>query len=85
MLNFTTVIWLNTPINVLTKRVGDGSKRPMIKGNVTEAINQLLQKRVKFYSLCHHKLDTNELSQNQIIEKIISLISFKSNKENYET
>ena len=80
LLNFTRVIWLNTPVNILTKRVGDGSKRPMIKGDVTEAINNLLQKRIKFYSLCHHKLNTYKLSQNQITEKIINLISNKSNK-----
>ena len=33
LLNNTFVIWLNTPLNILVQRVGDGSKRPMIKGN----------------------------------------------------
>ena len=80
LLNYTKVIWLKTPVNVLTKRVGNGSKRPMIKGDVTEAIKNLLKKRTEFYSLCHYKLDTHKLSQNQITEKIINLISLKSNK-----
>ena len=80
LLNYTRVIWLNTPINILTKRVGDGSKRPMIKGDVTEAINHLLKKRIKFYSLCHYKINTNKLSQNKVAEKIINIISYKSNK-----
>ena len=32
LLENTKVIWLNTPLNILVDRVGDGSKRPMLKG-----------------------------------------------------
>ena len=77
LLNNTSVIWLNTPLNILVKRVGDGSKRPMIKGNARDSIGKLLKKREKFYCLCHHQLNTNKLSQNQITEKIMDLISYK--------
>lgn len=77
LLNNTSVIWLNTPLNILVQRVGDGSKRPMIKGNTRDAIETLLKKREKFYCLCHHQLDTNKLSQKQITKKIINLISCK--------
>ena len=77
LLNNTSVVWLNTPLNILVQRVGDGSKRPMIKGNTRDAIERLLKKRKKFYCLCHHQLDTNKLSQNQITEKIINLIARK--------
>ena len=77
LLNNTFVIWLNTPLNILVQRVGDGSKRPMIKGNTRDAIEKLLKKREKFYQLCHHQLNTNKLSQNQITEKIINLILCK--------
>ena len=80
LLNNTNVIWLNTPLNILVQRVGDGSKRPMIKGNTRDAIEKLLKKRKKFYCLCHHQLDTTKLSQNQITEKIIKLISCKKIK-----
>ncbi len=73
----TNVIWLNTPTNILVERIGNGSKRPMIKGDVKESINKLLKKRTKFYSLSHHQIDTSKLSQNQILEKIISLITGK--------
>ena len=79
LLNNTNVIWLNTPLNVLIKRVGDGSKRPMIKGRVRESIMQLLKIRTKHYSLCHNQLNTGSLSQNQVIEKLIYLISHQSN------
>ena len=74
------MIWLNTPIDILVQRIGDGSKRPMIKGDARETIYKLLQKRKNFYTLCHHQLNTNELDQNQIVEEIISFISHKNNK-----
>ena len=77
LINNTNVIWLNTPTNILVERIGNGSKRPMIKGDVKESINKLLKKRTKFYSLSHHQIDTSKLSQNQIMEKIISLITGK--------
>ena len=77
LLSNTFVIWLNTPLNILVQRVGDGSKRPMIKGNTRDAIEKLLKKREKFYQLCHHQFNTNKLSQNQITEKIINLILCK--------
>ena len=75
LLKNTNVIWLNTPINVLVERVGNGYKRPMIKGNTRDSIVQLLEKRTKFYSLCHNEVNTNGLSQNQVTEKLIDLIS----------
>ena len=78
LLNNTNVIWLNTPLNVLVKRVGDGSKRPMINGRAKESIMQLLKIRTKYYSLCHNQLNTGTLSQNQVTEKLIYLISHHS-------
>ena len=80
LLNNTNVIWLNTPVDILVQRIGDGSKRPMIKGDVKESINKLLNKRTKFYSLSHYKLNTNKLTQNQVAEKIITIISHQNNK-----
>ena len=75
LLKKSQIIWLNTPIETLVNRVGDGSKRPMIKGDIKKSISELLQKRIKYYSLCHDQLNTDELNQNQIIEKIIKMIS----------
>lgn len=74
LLKNTRVIWLNTPINILVNRVGDGSKRPMIKGNIKKSISELLNKRIQYYSLCHDQLDTVNLNQNQIVEKINKII-----------
>ena len=74
----TNVIWLNTPVDVLVQRVGDGSKRPMIKGRTRDSIIELLKIRTKYYSLCHSQINTEKLNQNQVTEKLINLISEKS-------
>ena len=78
LLKNTNVIWLNTPLDVLVQRVGDGSKRPMIKGKTRESIKQLLNMRTKYYSLCHNQINTDKLTQNQVIEKLIHIISHQS-------
>ena len=78
LLKNTKVIWLHTPLDILVQRVGDGSKRPMIKGRTRESIMQLLDIRTKYYSLCHNQINTDKLSQNQVIEKLIYLISNQS-------
>ncbi len=75
LLKKSHIIWLNTPIETLVNRVGDGSKRPMIRGDVKKSISELLKKRIKYYSLCHDQLNTDKLNQNQIIEKIVKIIS----------
>ena len=80
LLKNTKVIWLNSPVNVLVERVGNGYKRPMIKGDTKESIIQLLKKRTKFYSLCHNQVNTDGLSQNQVIEELINLISYEKTK-----
>ena len=84
LLNYTNVIWLNTPVHILVERVGNGSKRPMIQGDAKKSIHKLLKKRTKFYSLSHFQLNTHKLSQNQVIDKIINLIFSQNNKAKNE-
>ncbi len=79
LLNNTNVIWLNTPVDILVQRVGDGSKRPMIKGKTRDSIIQLLKRRTKYYSLSHNQINTDKLNQNQVTEKLINLISNTNN------
>lgn len=74
LLKNSKVIWLNTPINILIRRIYDKSKRPMIKGDIKESLEALLKKRLPHYMLCHYKLDTEKLSV-QKIEDLITYIS----------
>jgi len=71
LLNNTKVIWLNTDIKVLSKRVGKALNRPMIKGNVETNIETLLNKRIKNYQKAHLKINTDNLSINDLCNKII--------------
>ena len=75
LLKNSNVIWLNTPMDVLIERIGNGSKRPMIKEDVKKSVNNLLKERIKYYSLSHHQIDTEKLSQIQITKKIIDIIT----------
>ena len=81
LLKNTKVIWLNVPTDILIKRIGDGSKRPMIKGNIEKSITEILSKRVKYYSLSHHQLNAYNLTQKQITKKMIQFISPESKKD----
>ena len=82
LLKNTKVIWLNVPTDILIKRIGDGSKRPMIKGNIEKSITEILSKRIKYYSLSHHQLNAYNLTQKQIKNKMIQFIS-PENKKDY--
>ena len=83
LLEKTKVIWLNVPIENLIKRVGDGKKRPMLKGNIKESISSILNRRIKYYSLSHYELKTYSLSQEKIIKEIVEIIS-PENKKAYQ-
>ena len=81
LLKNTKVIWLNVPIDILIKRIGDGSKRPMIKGNIEKSITEILSKRIKYYTLSHHQLNAYNLTQKQITKKMIQFISPETQKD----
>ena len=71
LLDNSKVIWLNTDIKVLRQRVGKAFNRPMIEGDVETNIEILLNKRIKNYQKSHVKINTNNLSINNICDKII--------------
>ena len=71
LLDNSKVIWLNTDIKVLSKRVGKAFNRPMIRGNVETDIEMLLNKRIKNYEKSHLKINTDNLTINKICDEII--------------
>ena len=78
LLKNSKVIWLNTDIKVLSKRIGKAFNRPMIKGNVETNIEMLLNKRIKNYQKSHLKINTDNLSINELCDKIIEGILWLS-------
>ncbi len=75
LLHNSKVIWLNTDIKILSKRVGKALNRPMIRGDVETNIKMLLNKRIKNYQKSHLKINTDNLSINDLCDKIIKGIS----------
>ena len=75
LLNNSKVIWLNTDIKILSNRIGNAFNRPMIKGNVETNLKMLLDKRIKNYQKSHLKINTDNLSINDLCNKIIKGIS----------
>lgn len=68
----TLLVCLTASTEVILKRVGNGSKRPLLKGNNRqERIEQLLNDRQNKYSQAHLSVDTGDATIEQVVEKII--------------
>ena len=69
------LICLTASTDTLLKRVGKGSKRPLLKGpDRRERIEKLLKEREEKYALAHSSIDTSELTVDQVVDKIIALL-----------
>lgn len=68
----TLLVCLTASTEVILKRVGNGTKRPLLKGNNRqERIEQLLGERQKKYSQAHLSVDTSDATIEQVVDKII--------------
>ncbi len=78
----TLIIGLTASTDVLVRRAGKNSKRPLLKGgDVRERVEELLQKRQSRYAEAHVTIDTSGLAIEQVVEKIVQFI--KSKDEDY--
>ena len=67
-------IWLNVDIKTLNKRVKWNQKRPLLKEeNNQKKITKLYDERKDIYKLANHKIACDNLSKDDIAEKIIAL------------
>ena len=67
-------IWLNIDIKTLNKRVKWNQKRPLLKEeNYQKKITELYAERKDIYKLANHKIACDNLSKDNIAEKIIAL------------
>ena len=70
------LICLTASAEVLLKRAGNGTKRPLLKGgNRRERIEDLLRQRERNYAQADACIDTNDLTIAQIVERIVALAS----------
>jgi shikimate kinase len=64
---------------VLLKRAGHGTKRPLLKGsNRKERVEQLLQQRANHYAEADACVETNDLTVDQVAEQILRLLNLES-------
>ena len=67
----TKVVWLDAPLDILAKRVGNSKNRPMLKNNTLISLQNLQEKRAKYYEEAHIKVLTNDKSIKNICDEII--------------
>ena len=66
------VIGLNASIETILKRVGSGATRPLLRGaDRRQRVEELLNARRERYAQAHITIDTNDLTLNQVVDRII--------------
>ena len=67
-------IWLSVDIKTLNQRIKWNRKRPLLKEeNNQKKITELYAERKNIYKLANHKIACDDLSKENIAEKIIAL------------
>jgi shikimate kinase len=70
----TKSFWLHLSTDLISKRLSDSKKRPLLIGNNTKLIlEKIYDERKNTYSLANYKIDCNNLTTDLIVSKIIKL------------
>lgn len=76
LLNFGKVFYLKSDLDVLYCRVKNDSSRPLLNNeNPKEILEKLLNKREENFLKAHYVINTSDLDENQVIEKILGSIN----------
>ena len=65
--------WLTWNTSTIIGRIKKSKNRPLLKNMSEKDINNLFVKRKKIYEKAHFKINCENLSKNEIINKIINL------------
>jgi shikimate kinase len=68
------IVYLSLPLETLAERVGDGSGRPLLKGQVDQKLQDLFYQRHPIYAQADITLDASNMSPDQAAEAIIKLL-----------
>ena len=72
MLNSCVSIWLKVNLNKLIKRYKKNDRRPLLnKKKLDTDVKKIYQSRKKIYSLANFKINCDNMSKTQIVEKIL--------------
>jgi shikimate kinase len=71
-----SIIWLKASVDVIVSRIQAGTERPSLTGGktFTEEVAEVLERRTpKYRSAAHHEIDTNQLTPQQVADKVIEI------------
>lgn len=69
------LVCLTASTETILARVGNGTKRPLLKGpNRRERIEELLAQRADKYAQAHITVDTSALTLEQVVERIVAAV-----------
>ena len=69
--------WLNWNSKTLIQRIKNNTKRPIALKSSTNELVDLIKKRSTVYSKSKHKINCEQLSKNEIVNKIIDIYEKK--------
>ena len=69
----TLLVCLIASTDTILARVGNGTKRPLLKGpNRRERIEELVKLRTDKYAQAHVTVDTSDLTLDQVVDRIVA-------------
>lgn len=76
LLKFGQVFYLKSDLDVLYYRISEDTARPLLQvKNPKEVLESLLKKREENYHKAHYTVDTNEMSEEGIVEFILGCMN----------
>ncbi len=65
--------WLNWRPDTLISRIHNSNKRPVAFKATKTQLNELINKRSKIYSMARYKINCDNLTKNEIVNKILKI------------
>ena len=72
--------WLNWNIKTLIDRIENSKKRPIASNSTKNELVKIIKKRANFYAKALYKVDCDNLTKTEIVNKIINI--YESSKIN---
>ena len=76
MLQHGFVVALNASAETIIQRVSADTNRPLLQGNLEERVHTLMEQRKHAYDFAHISIDTTELTEDEIADRIIHKLGF---------
>lgn len=71
-----TVVWLTASLDVLARRVGDGSTRPMLGADPKASLREIGEQRAALYEqIADHVVDTTDRRPHDIAREVVEVAS----------